>query len=218
MITALAVALTIPLLLLLPFLSPSGRRIMVFLIYGYIAGFLASLVLETAPFLSSGQVFIDIGAGPVIEGFFVVAPVIAAGLFLGETVRRGLLGYAMASGFGFSIFETLARIGTLQLTGTEALSLAFARSASSSVLHGSTAALVGFGLLLLAGLPGWTRFPVVFGLFAVSVTVHALYNLFMGYVPGGVVPGLLLPWALFFLLLVTYRGELQVTNGESKGV
>lgn len=209
MITAVAITLSIPLLLLLPFMKGDGRRTLIFLIYGYFAGLSATFLLGAVIGYLPGSQYADIGVSPVVEGLFVVAPVIVAGLCCDEKVRVSLLGYAMASGFGFSIVETLDRIISLQLTGVEAAALAAARSASSSVMHGSAAALVGFGLLLLAGMPKKTLFPVIFGLFAISVTIHSFYNLFMGYIPGGLIPGLLLPWALFLILLVSYHDGLK---------
>ena len=217
MITAVAITLSIPLLLLLPFMKGDGRRTLMFLIYGYFAGLSATFILGAVIGYLPGSQYADIGVSPVVEGLFVVAPVIMAGLCCDEKVRVSLLGYAMASGFGFSIVETLDRIISLQLTGVEAAALAAARSASSSVMHGSAAALVGFGLLLLAGMPKKTLFPVIFGLFSISVTIHSFYNLFMGYVPGGLIPGLLLPWALFLILLVSYHDGFGngVPGGEA---
>lgn len=89
------------------------------------------------------------------------------------------------------------------------LLMASTRALTTSLMHGCTTALIGYGLYLVKDLENNALPSMMLGLYATSVTVHAIYNLLVMYSARGKLIAVLFPIIMAFaLLLVFYRDEI----------
>jgi RsiW-degrading membrane proteinase PrsW (M82 family) len=86
---------------------------------------------------------------------------------------------AMASGIGFSVQETLYYFSTLTLiTGVTEFIPLFMRIVTTCLMHGMSTAVIGFGIVLTSQFKS-IRIPMILGLFALSATIHSLFNILL---------------------------------------
>lgn len=175
----LFVCLAIPLLTALAFIRGSARRLCGFLIAGmlvcllsaYIDGFLSALigfsVDDTAIFLA-----------PVTEEFMKLMPLLFY-VLVADPTDNALLSAAIMVGAGFATFENACYLLSV---GTSNLAFILERGLAVGVMHVVCALAVGFGLSLIRRFRSPEAIGAL-GVFAFTVTYHAVYNL-LASVPG----------------------------------
>lgn len=174
-----SIAVAIPLLFLAFILdSKDGRQVVLFFCWGFFAGVLAfHLNNYFAPGQSHAQ-RLTLSIAPLIEEICKGAPLL---LFLNRRryprITKLIVFCAMASGIGFSIQESMYyfTVSSRELSDIADL---VTRSFTTALMHGTTTAAVGIGLMLLNEHKK-LLVPLVFGLFALSATIHALFNLLL---------------------------------------
>ncbi len=208
MILEFYLAASLPLFFLLVFLESGQRRILAFLIWGLTAAVISYfLSIGLADVLAGSTVLPDVTIAPVVEEFVKALPLFVLLLAFGRRFSKELLVLAMASGFGFAILENYVYISNVMLGGAGAIAYAVARGITTSVMHGCMTAIIGYGIFLTYGFEKRSLPPILFGLYTVAVTIHALYNLLVGHSEYGRLLAIGLPLLLFVLLLVAYHRD-----------
>jgi len=208
MILEFYLAASLPLFFLLVFLESGQRRILAFLIWGLTAAVISYfLSIGLADVLVGSTVLPDVTIAPVVEEFVKALPLFVLLLASGRRFSKELLVLAMASGFGFAILENYVYISNVMLGGAGAIAYAVVRGITTSVMHGCMTAIIGYGIFLTYGFEKRSLPPILFGLYTVAVTIHALYNLLVGHSEYGRLLAIGLPLLLFVLLLVAYHRD-----------
>lgn len=208
MILEFYLAASLPLFFLLVFLESGQRRILAFLIWGLTAAVISYfLSIGLADVLAGSTVLPDVTIAPVVEEFVKALPLFVLLLASGRRFSKELLVLAMASGFGFAILENYVYISNVMLGGAGAIAYAVVRGITTSVMHGCMTAIIGYGIFLTYGFEKRSLPPILFGLYTVAVTIHALYNLLVGHSEYGRLLAIGLPLLLFVLLLVAYHRD-----------
>lgn len=216
MILSFFLAAAIPLCFLLIFLEGEQRLIVSFLVWGLCAGMIASMLnTSLVDLFATTNMVPGVTIGPVVEEFLKALPLFLILPLTGRRYGRSLLVMAMASGFGFAILENYAYITDYALTGAGPVLYAVLRGITSSLMHGCMTAIIGYGIFLTGNLSKRSLPVLLFGLYTVSITLHALYNLLVGYTGVGKVFAISAPLTLFLLLLVAYHWG--VLTGEESG-
>jgi|LFRM01.2.fsa_nt_gb RsiW-degrading membrane proteinase PrsW (M82 family) len=215
MIDAVFWGTMIPLVFLIILLKGENRLMMLFFAWGMVA-FALSL---TANDLVRGQGGIPISElsvtwAPIIEEFFKALPLL---YFLVRKQRTAfpLFSFALAAGIGFSIQENYMYLLSQASVESSLTFYVILRSITTCLMHGMATGILGFGLTLIKEF-NMMVLPLLFGLFSVSIILHALFNL---YIASDVrLIGMLMPLLLYLVsVLVLYRGNILNTTAQSDG-
>jgi len=173
------IAMFIPLLFTAFLLdNKSGRRIILYFCWGVFAGVLAfnlNNYFGSEPGQSERMI---LSVAPMIEELCKGLPIL---LFLNKKkypqITKLIIFCAMASGVGFSIQESMYYFAVSPREISDIATLTV-RALTTALMHGMTTAAFGIGLMLLHKHKQMLA-PLVFGLFALSASIHALYNLLL---------------------------------------
>jgi len=121
---------------------------------------------------------LSVSWAPLIEELFKALPLI---YFLMKTKKTEfpILYCAMASGIGFSLQENYLYIinNSIGISGSLVFYIVL-RSITTCLMHCMTTAIIGYGIQIIRK-SRIMMLPLLFGLFSLSVTIHALYNLYI---------------------------------------
>ena len=174
MVYVIFLCIALPLGLMLPILERRSRRLVFFLLLGMMVALTAyeiDSILYPLPGLDA--IRFSQTVPPVTEELLKALPVLVFAVFFSDD-RKDILPAAMSVGIGFSILENTAIL--VQNLTVVTLGWAALRGLSASLMHGLCTMIIGAGLpyvkkqrkLFCTG---------IFGLFTVSATMHALFNL-----------------------------------------
>ncbi|ACL15457.1 PrsW family glutamic-type intramembrane protease [Methanosphaerula palustris] len=207
----LVAAYLLPILFLIAFIGYRGKKFMIYLLWGIVATIPVNLLFPifspafpTLPY--------SLTVSPLVEEFFKALPIIIPVIMGVKNSDEDLLTYAMAAGIGFSIIETWTVIdpSALQLTLVPVLSI-LARSFSTSLMHGCTCGIIGYGIVLIKNFDRGALPILLFGFYTLAVTIHAIFNLLSEhYQLIGTIIDLIFPVVLFFFLLTCYHVNLPI--------
>ena len=176
MVYVIFLAMALPLALLLPLLAGRSRTLVLFLLLGMgtalVCWELDSLLY---PLTGLDAFAFTITVAPMVEETAKAVPVLLFALLLGSG-RRSLLPAAMSVGIGFALLET-----TVILTeNLAAVTLGWAalRGLASSLMHGLCTMTVGAGMAYVRSHKK-LFYTGTFGLLALAITQHALFNLLL---------------------------------------
>ncbi|ABS55529.1 conserved hypothetical protein [Methanoregula boonei 6A8] len=202
----LAAAYLLPFIFLAAFIGRIDTRFVLFVLWGCVAA-IPALLLE--PVLASAfqsdipTAIASITISPLVEEFFKALPLLILALAGIYQKDREIFFCAMASGVGFAVVET----GLLASTDLFEILI---HSFSTTLMHGCTCGIIGYGIVIADHFDRRAFAALVFGFFTLAVTVHAIYNTlgttFFG-VPG-ICTDLIFPVLLFFMLLACYHIDL----------
>lgn len=174
MVYVIFLCIALPLGLMLPILERRSRRLVFFLLLGMVSA-LVAYKLNSLLYPLSGLDVVQFSqtVPPVTEEFLKALPILVFAVFFSDD-RKDILPTAMSVGIGFSILENTAIL--VQNLTVVTLGWAALRGLSASLMHGLCTMIIGAGLpyvkkqrkLFCTG---------IFGLFTVSATMHALFNL-----------------------------------------
>jgi len=152
---------------------------------------------------------ITLTIAPIVEEICKVLPVL---LFIRKKEHSGartlttlIVFCAMTSGVGFSIQESMYYFAISSREVGDLIALTI-RAATTALMHGMTTAAFGIGVLILHK---HILIPMLFGLLALSVSLHALFNLLLQ------TPLALL--AVGMPVMMFFSGLILVRHIESKG-
>lgn len=196
MIEAVFLGAFLPMIFLVFILKGGNRLLMAFFAWGLVAfalSFFADDMLYKWFALTPEQ--LSVTWAPIVEEFLKALPLLYF-VFNKKNSAYPVIYFAMASGIGFSIQENYLYI--TDYFGQQGASLFFIviRSITTCLMHGVSTAIVGYGLQVIRKHKRMI-FPLLFGLFTVAVTLHALFNLLLDSEVKLI--GMLLPVGLFAL-------------------
>jgi len=205
MLEAIFLGTIIPLIFLIIVLKGENRLMMVFFSWGLIA-FVMSLSVNNMIVKHFGFSTSQLAVtwAPVLEELFKALPLV---YFLRKSTptNQPVIYFAMAAGIGFSIQENFLYL--LHHPGGNGSPLFYIviRSITTCLMHGIATAIIGYGISLIRRIKMMTL-PLLFGLFSLSVTLHALFNL---YINSALKPlGLILPIMIYIVgVLVVMPGD-----------
>ena len=167
------ICITIPLIISLFFIKGAARRYTFFIVTGMLVCMLSAYV--NSFFMSSygaDEVIADIEITPVCEELIKLLPLLFYFLVF-EPEPSQLTPAAIAIGGGFATFENACY---MTANGADDLIFLVIRGMSAGALHILSGIIIGFGLSYIFR-KSWLMITGTMGLYGVSVTLHALYNL-----------------------------------------
>ena len=173
------IATIIPLLIVcLIIKEKNSRYILIYFCWGTLAGLLAFIInslLSQSPGQEDRLLTV---IAPIVEESLKGLPLL---LFLNRKrypkITELIVYCAIATGVGFSIQESMYYFN--HVTGSVGLIVTLtARTLTTALMHGVSTAIIGFGLMLMQN-QRHIILPLIFGLFAVSVSIHATFNLLL---------------------------------------
>lgn len=207
MVYVVLVCFAAPLVLLLPLLTGSARRIVAFTLVGAVVATSAAEIngaLYGTLGLEAEQVSLD--AAPIVEEVMKAVPVLLFALFASDR-REDVLPVAMATGIGFAILEnSYLLVSQLVLGGASSVSLSWAlvRGLSTSLSHGICTAAVGYGITYVHRRRK-LFYTGTFALLTSAITFHATFNLLVRATSP-------LDWAGLAMPMAAYLGYYALTR------
>jgi RsiW-degrading membrane proteinase PrsW (M82 family) len=149
---------------------------------------------------------------PIVEETVKALPLLL--FFRKSNFNDNLIIYcAMACGIGFSIHETLFYFTSfVSLPGLFSLFPLIVRTTTTSLMHGMSTAIIGFGVKITKD-KEIIKLPMILGLIAISATIHSLYNILIG--TRLAIFALLMPAAFWGLPLCRIKKMLKEGNNEA---
>lgn len=207
MVDAAFLGMIFPLIFLILMLKGESRLLMAFFAWGLVA-FMVSMTLNN--WLAAGfQITfrqLTVTWAPLIEEFLKSLPLLYF-LLRSRSTRYSVIYFAMASGIGFSILENFSYLlNLMESVGALAFYMVI-RSLTTCLMHGMASAIVGYGISFIRQYRIMV-FPLLFGLFTLSVTIHSLFNL---YINSEILLvrliAMVIPFILYILGLMLLEGE-----------
>jgi len=215
LIYILYICMFAPLLLSLPLMKRSSRRIMIYIIIGIsVSLFVSEINSRFLDLFKKDMLFVTTTITPVTEEIVKALPVLFYA-FLFSDDREKLLPISFATGIGFALFENTVIL--VQNIDNVSIIWAIIRGFSTALMHGICTAAVGYGMgfvrkkkkLFVSG---------TFALLTLAIIYHGLFNM--------LVESKNLQYVGFFLPAVTYipliiylviRVKNKKANPPSKG-
>ena len=173
------IAMSIPLFFVALMIgNKSSRSIILYFCWGLFAGILAFNINNYFGMGAGQSERLVLSVAPMVEEICKGLPLL---LFLNKKrypqITKLIIYCAMAIGIGFSIQESMYyfAISSRELSDIVALTI---RTFTTALMHGMTTAAIGMGLMFLHKYKQMLV-PLIFGLFALSASIHALYNLLL---------------------------------------
>ena len=182
-----------PLLLSLPLMKSSSRRVMIYILIGItVSLFISEVNSRLLVLFNKDMLFVTTTITPATEEIIKALPILLYA-FLFSDDREKLLPIAFATGIGFALFENTVIL--VQNIDNVSIIWAIIRGFSTALMHGICTAAVGYGMsfvrkkrkLFISG---------TFALLSLAVIYHGLFNM--------LVESKNLQYVGFFLPAITY--------------
>ena len=193
LIYILFICMVAPLLLSLPLMKSSSRRVMIYILIGItVSLFISEVNGRLLVLFNKDMLFVTTTITPVTEEIIKALPILLYA-FLFSDDREKLLPIAFATGIGFALFENTVIL--VQNIDNVSIVWAIIRGFSTALMHGICTAAVGYGMsfvrkkrkLFISG---------TFALLSLAVIYHGLFNM--------LVESKNLQYVGFFLPAITY--------------
>ncbi len=215
-ILSIVIGLTIPKLFMVLFLKKHQRVMMYYLFWGF---FSAIMVYYIYDFLSGFAVnlsYQEITVTPLLEEFVKAFPLIALFLITGKKFEKHILPFAMSCGIGFSVLGNYIFTMGGDFAHVNMILYAILRAGGISLMQGCCTAIIGYGLYLIKDMDKKALPALLLGLYAVSVVIHAIFNLLVFYSDTGKYFAILISLVLLIsLLLLFYQDRLPTLEDLS---
>lgn len=206
---AVFLGMMIPLVFLILLLKGENRMMMLFFAWGmtaFILSLTVSGILITR--LQISAFHLSVTWAPVVEELFKALPLLYF-LFRREKTEYPLVYFAMAAGIGFSIQENYLYLMGFTSFGKSPAFYMVIRSITTCLMHGVATGMIGYGLTLIRKYEIMVA-PLLFGLFSVTIMLHALFNL---YINSSIrLIGMLIPVLLYIAGLVVLYQQNDLTS------
>ncbi len=193
LIYILFICMVAPLLLSLPLMKSSSRRVMIYILIGVcVSLFVSEINSKLLILFNKDMLFVTTTLTPVTEEIVKALPILLYAFVFSDD-REKLLPISFATGIGFALFENTVIL--VQNIDNVSIIWAIIRGFSTALMHGICTALVGYGMgfvrkkkkLFVSG---------TFALLALAIIYHGLFNM--------LVESKNLQYVGFFLPAVTY--------------
>lgn len=174
MIYILFICMFVPLLLSLPLVQKTSRRVMAFLLIGMCAALLISEVNGLfLRLLGYNAEYVTTTVTPATEEIIKAIPVLIYAFVISDN-RDKLLSSAFALGIGFALFENTY----ILVTSIDAVSIEWAlvRGFSTALMHAICTAAVGYGMSFVKKKKK-LFYCGTFALLLMSIIYHGIFNM-----------------------------------------
>lgn len=204
------IAITVPLLFLAALIgNRDARRTILFLCWGMLAGMLAFALDMVLGAAEGSMQMLSFVVAPALEELCKALPLL---LFLNEKWRpkdlRPMVFFAVASGIGFSVQESLYYFSVSAHEVTDVVTLT-ARALSTALMHAMTTGLIGVGIVQ-AMRRKRLGLAVCAGLLLAAAGIHIIYNALIE--SEFFVLALIIPYAMFVFVWLFLR-KLEPESG-----
>ena len=203
-VIAIVIGLTIPKLFVVLFLKKHQRIIMYYMFWGFFSAIVVYFIYDFLNGLAVNTSYYEITVTPLLEEFVKAFPLIALFVITGKRSEKYILPFAMASGIGFSILGNYLFTMNGDFSQMDTIMYAILRAGGTSLMQGCCTAVIGYGIFLIKDMDKKALPALLLGLYAVSVIIHALYNLLVFYSDTGKYFGILISVVLLLSLLLLY--------------
>ena len=207
MIYILYICMFVPLLLSLPLIHKTSRRIMVFLLIGISAAlFISEINGLMLGLFGYNTEYVTTTITPATEEIIKAIPILVYAFVISDN-REKLISSAFALGIGFALFENTY----ILVTSVDAVSIEWAvvRGFSTALMHGICTAAVGYGMSFVKKRKK-LFYCGTFSLLMMAIIYHGIFNMLvqseeMKYF------GFLLPLATYIpvVIAIIYRFKRQ---------
>ena len=202
---SIVIGLTIPKLFVVLFLKKQQRVMMYYMFWGFFSAILVYYIYDFLNGFSLNLLYQEVTITPLLEEFVKAFPLIALFLVTGRKFEKYILPFAMASGIGFSILGNyIFTMSGGDFAQINVVLYAIMRAGGTSLMQGCCTAIIGYGLYLIKDMDKKALPALLLGLYAVSVIIHAIYNLLVFYSDTGKYFGILISFILLISLLSLY--------------
>lgn len=193
LIYILFICMVAPLILSIPLMKSSSRRVMIYILIGvFVSLFVSEINSRLLLAFNKDMLFVTTTLTPVTEEIVKALPVLLFAFVFSDD-REKLLPISFATGIGFALFENTVIL--VQNIDNVSIIWAIIRGFSTALMHGICTALVGYGMgfvrkkkkLFVSG---------TFALLALAIIYHGLFNM--------LVESKNLQYVGFFMPAVTY--------------
>ncbi len=174
LIYILYICMFVPLLLSLPLIHKTSRRIMVFMLIGISAALFISEVNGLLLRLMNYEtLYVTTTITPVTEEIIKAIPVLIYAFVISDN-REKLLSSSFALGIGFALFENTY----ILINSMDAVSIEWAviRGFSTALMHGICTAAVGFGMSFVKKKKK-LFYCGTFALLMLAIIYHGIFNM-----------------------------------------
>ncbi|MBP5184941.1 MAG: PrsW family intramembrane metalloprotease [Lachnospiraceae bacterium] len=202
------ICLAAPLLIALIATKQRDRRMVGFLLSGMTVCLLSSYISTFLARVNGiSMLMASLTVSPIVEEITKLLPVFFY-LVVFEPDHKRIPGSVVFTAVGFATFENVC---FMTQNGTEQLFRLLIRGFGTGAMHVVCASLVSLGMLhLLDNL--WLRVAGTFGLIAVAITYHGIYNLLVSQVGPAAYVGYVIPIitaAAYIVLLRLVKDDLK---------
>ena len=174
LIYILYICMVVPLLLSLPLIHKTSRRIMVFIIIGISSALFISEVNGLfLKHMDYDTMYVTTTITPVTEEIIKAIPILIYAFIISDN-RQKLIGSSFALGIGFALFEnTYILINSMD---TVSIEWAVIRGFSTALMHGVCTAAVGYGMSFVKKKKK-LFYCGTFSLLMMAVIYHGIFNM-----------------------------------------
>ena len=174
MIYILYICMFVPLLLSLPLIQKSSRRIMVFLLIGISAAlFISEINGLMLRLLGYNTAYVTTTITPVTEEIIKAIPILIFAFVVSDDPKK-LISSSFAVGIGFALFENTY----ILVSSIDAISIEWAivRGFSTALMHGICTASVGYGMSFVKNRKK-LFYCGTFALLLMAIIYHGIFNM-----------------------------------------
>lgn len=174
LIYILYICMVVPLLLSLPLIHKTSRRIMVFIIIGISSALFISEVNGLfLKHMDYDTLYVTTTITPVTEEIIKAIPILIYAFIISDN-RQKLIGSSFALGIGFALFENTY----ILINSMDAVSIEWAviRGFSTALMHGICTAAIGYGMSFVKKKKK-LFYCGTFSLLMMAVIYHGIFNM-----------------------------------------
>ena len=208
MIYILYICMFVPLLLSLPLIHKTSRRIMVFLLIGISAAlFISEINGLMLGLFGYNTEYVTTTITPATEEIIKAIPILVYAFVISDN-REKLISSAFALGIGFALFENTY----ILVTSVDAVSIEWAviRGFSTALMHGICTAAVGYGMSFVKKRKK-LFYCGTFALLMMAIIYHGIFNMLVQSTDWLKYFGFILPLLTYIpvVIALVYRFKLQ---------
>ena len=174
MIYILFICMFVPLMLCLPLIHKTSRRIMVFILIGITSAlFISEINGLMLKLFDYDAMFVTTTITPATEEIIKAIPILIYAFVITDN-REKLIGSAFALGIGFALFENTY----ILINSVDAVSIEWAlvRGFSTALMHGICTAAVGYGMSFVKKRKK-LFYCGTFALLMMAIIYHGIFNM-----------------------------------------
>ena len=200
LIYILFICMFVPLLLSLPLIQKTSRRVMVFILIGISAAlFISEINGLMLRLLGYDALYVTTTVTPATEEIIKAIPILIYAFVISDN-RDKLISSSFALGIGFALFENTY----ILVNSVEAVSIEWAlvRGFSTALMHGICTAAVGYGMSFVKKRKK-LFFCGTFALLLMAIIYHGIFNMLVQSTDWLKYLGFVLPVATYIPVVIS---------------